>query len=287
MKTIVLVPNTARDTGYRYTKELIAAIGGRAVVRMAKQHSVVGGGAEYVEERELFLHADVAVALGGDGTILAAAGEVSRYHVPVLGINLGHLGFLAEVEPPYMQYAAERLLADEFTVEERFMLRADVLRGGERVRTFHALNDIVVSRASFSRLLGLRTLVGTHLLDSFVADGVILSTPTGSTAYSLSAGGPILDPSLEAILVTPVCPHTMHTRPMVLPLSGGVAVELEDGHDEGEAFVSADGQQGLRLHAGDKVCAARSEYTTKLVKISDKTFYDTIRQKLNERGLGK
>lgn len=147
MKTIVLVPNTARDTGYRYTKELIAAIGGRAVVRMAKQHSVVGGGAEYVEERELFLHADVAVALGGDGTILAAAGEVSRYHVPVLGINLGHLGFLAEVEPPYMQYAAERLLADEFTVEERFMLRADVLRGGEQVRTFHALNDIVVSRA--------------------------------------------------------------------------------------------------------------------------------------------
>lgn len=287
MKTIVLVPNTARDAGYRYTKEFIAAIGGRAAVRMAKQYSMVGGGVEYVEEQELFLRADVAVALGGDGTILAAAGEVSRYDVPVLGINLGHLGFLAEIEPPHMQFAAERLLAGEYTVEERFMLRAEVLRGGERVRTFHALNDIVVSRASFSHLLGLRTLVGAHLLDSFVADGVILSTPTGSTAYSLSAGGPILDPALEAILVTPVCPHTMHTRPMVLPLPGGVAVELEDGHDEGEAFVSADGQQGMRLHAGDKVCAARSEYTTKLVKISDKTFYDTIRQKLNERGLGR
>lgn len=287
MKTIVLVPNTARDAGYRYTKEFIAAISGRAAVRMAKQHSMVGGGAEYVEEQSLFLDADVAVALGGDGTILVAAGEVSRYNVPVLGINLGHLGFLAEIEPPHMQFAAERLLAGEYTVEERFMLRAEVLRGGERVRTFHALNDIVVSRASFSHLLGLRTLVGAHLLDSFVADGVILSTPTGSTAYSLSAGGPILDPALEAILVTPVCPHTMHTRPMVLPLSGGVAVELEDGHDEGEAFVSADGRQGMRLHAGDKVCAARSEYTTKLVKISDKTFYDTIRQKLNERGLGR
>ena len=287
MKTIVLVPNTARDAGYRYTKEFIAAISGRAAVRMAKQHSMVGGGAEYVEEQSLFLDADVAVALGGDGTILVAAGEVSRYNVPVLGINLGHLGFLAEIEPPHMQFAAERLLAGEYTVEERFMLRAEVLRGGERVRTFHALNDIVVSRASFSHLLGLRTLVGAHVLDSFVADGVILSTPTGSTAYSLSAGGPILDPALEAILVTPVCPHTMHTRPMVLPLSGGVAVELEDGHDEGEAFVSADGRQGMRLHAGDKVCAARSEYTTKLVKISDKTFYDTIRQKLNERGLGR
>ena len=165
--------------------------------------------------------------------------------------------------------------------------RQDVLRDGARIKSFHALNDIVVSRASFSRLLGMRTLVGDHLLDAFVADGVILSTPTGSTAYSLSAGGPILDPSLDVMLITPVCPHTMHTRPMVLPLSGTVAVELESGHDYENAFVSADGRHGLTLLPGDKVCASKSEYTTKLIKISDKTFYDTIRQKLNERGAGK
>ncbi len=287
MKTIVLVPNPARDIEYRYTKEFIRLIGARACVRMAQEHCAVGGGAEYVREEELFAGADAAVALGGDGTILAAAGKVSRYDVPVLGINLGHLGFLAEVEPQYMAHAAKCLLAGRYSIEERVMLRADVLRKGEQVKTFHALNDIVVSRASFSRLLGLKTMVGAHLLDSFVADGVILSTPTGSTAYSLSAGGPILDPSLDVILVTPVCPHTMHTRPMVLPLSRGVAVELETGHDYEGAFVSADGRHGLNLQPGDKVCASKSAYSTKLIKISDKTFYDTIRQKLNERGAGK
>lgn len=287
MKTIVLVPNALRDTGYSFTKEFIEKIGGRAAVRMAEKHRAAGLDAVYVSEDELFCGADVCVALGGDGTILAAAGEVSRYNVPVLGINLGHLGFLAEVEMRDMGYAAECLLADRYTVENRVMLRADVYRENECIGTFHALNDIAVSRASFSRLLGLRTMVGSYLLDSFVADGVILSTPTGSTAYSLSAGGPILDPSLDVILVTPVCPHTMHTRPMVLPLEGGVSVELESGHEGENVFVSADGRRGLELKSGDRVCAFRSEYTTKLIKISEKTFYDTIRQKLNERGTGK
>ena len=287
MDRIALVPNTARDAEYKYTKEFMNIIGSRAEILLAETHRAAGGNARYVCEDALFSYADVAVALGGDGTILAAAGEVSRYNVPVLGINLGHLGFLAEVEPQYMEFAAECLLAGKYRIEERVMLQADVMRDGKCMETFHALNDIVVSRASFSRLLGLRTTVDTHTLDSFVADGVILSTPTGSTAYSLSAGGPILDPSLDVILVTPVCPHTMHTRPMVLPLAHGVAVELESGRDYGEAFVSADGRHGSALQPGDVVRASRSQYTTKLIKISNKTFYDTIRQKLNERGAGK
>ena len=287
MKNIALIPNAGRDKNYKYTKELINIIGPRANVLLSKKHADVGEGARYVDDNELFLMADVAIALGGDGTILAAANEVSRYDVAILGINLGHLGFLAEIEPSGMEYAIERLLAGEYKIENRVMIRADIYRGGKSIQTFHALNDIVVARASFSRLLRLRTTIDDHLLDSFVADGVILSTPTGSTGYSLSAGGPISDPSLEVMLITPVCPHTMHTRPMVVGLSRELTVELEEGYDDEGAFVSADGKKGINLAPGDAVRASKSEYTTKLIKITDATFYDTIRQKLNERGAAR
>ena len=287
MKNIALIPNAGRDKNYKYTKELINIIGSRANILLSKKHADVGEGVCYVEDRELSSKADILIALGGDGTILGVVSEALGYDVPVLGINLGHLGFLAEIEPFNMEYAVNKILTDDFEIESRAMIRADIYRGGESIKTLHALNDILVARASFSRLLRLRTTIDAHLLDSFVADGVILSTPTGSTAYSLSAGGPIVDPSLEAMLITPVCPHSMHTRPMVVPLAKELMVELEEGYDDEGAFVSADGKQGINLAPGDVVRASKSEHTIKLVKITDTTFYDTIRQKLNERGAAK
>ncbi len=287
MKNIALIPNSDRDKNYKYTKELINIIGSRAKVLLSKKHTDIGEDVCYADDKELFIKADIAIALGGDGTILAVANEALGYDVPVLGINLGHLGFLAEIEPSDMEYAVTRLLSDNFKIENRVMIRADIYRDAKSIQTFHALNDIVVARASFSRILRLRTTIDNHLLDSFAADGVILSTPTGSTGYSLSAGGPIIDPSLEAMLITPVCPHTMRTRPMAVPLAKELMVELEEGYDDEGAFVSADGKQGINLAPGDVVRASKSEYTMKLIKITDATFYDTIRQKLNERGVAR
>lgn len=287
MMSIAIIPNEARDKNYKYTKELINILGGRARLLMDKKHSAVGGDMCYTDGERILSSADAAIALGGDGTILSAAKELARGDVPVLGINLGHLGFLAELEPADMSAAVECLLKGSFKTETRAMIKAEVYRSGKLLGEFHALNDIVVSRATLSRLLGLRTMIGEHLLDSFVGDGVILSTPTGSTAYSLSAGGPILDPSLEVMLINPVCPHTMHTRPMVVPLASDVAVELEEGHYSENAFVSADGNEGMRLCEGDVVRASKSCYTTKLIKITEQSFYDTVRLKLSERGIVK
>ncbi len=287
MKSFALMPNTVRDKDYKYTKELINIIGKRANVFMSKEHADVGMDVQYVSEDELFSKADALIALGGDGTILSAAAQVSRHDVPVLGINLGHLGFLAEIEPSNIKCAAESLLSGNYRIENRAMIRADVCRNGKIISSFHALNDIVVSRASLSRMLPLRTTIDSHLLDTFVADGVILSTPTGSTAYSLSAGGPIIDPSLETMLITPVCPHTRHARPMVVPLDCKLTVELDDNHNNEGALLSADGEYGIELSSGDIVYATKSRHMTKLIKITSTTFYDTIRQKLNERGISK
>lgn len=279
MKKIVIVPNAARDEDYIYTKKLVGIIGGRAEVFMSERHKSSGIKAEYVPDEELFLGCECIVTLGGDGTILSAASMAVRFDIPILGINLGRLGFLAEVERDSMEDAARKLLSGDYSIEKRKMIQAEIFREGKCVETFHALNDIVVSRASFSRLLSLKTFIDKKPLSSFVADGVILSTPTGSTAYSLSAGGPVVDPSLDAMLLTPVCPHRMNTRPMVLPLSSVVSVQIEDEH-ETQVFVSADGARGIKLEEGDIVRATKSGYTTKLIKINDQTFYDTVRKKL-------
>lgn len=286
MKTIILMPNVSRDKDYKYTQKLINMVAGRANLVCPKGYADIDG-VRPLENEELFRNADAAITLGGDGTILSAASVMSQHNIPILGINLGHLGFLAEVEPSNMETVINALLSDDFVIENRAMLKAEILRGEKNIQTFHALNDIVITRASFSRLLKLRTSISSHLIDSFVADGIILSTSTGSTAYSLSAGGPILDPALDVLLITPVCPHTMHTRPMVVPFDKGFSVTLEDNSDEDGAFLSADGKHGISLMPNDVVYVSKSQYTTGLIKITDSTFYDTIRQKLNERGSAK
>lgn len=284
MKKVALMPNITKDLEYQYTKRVIELIGSRATILMDTSHSFLGGPVQYVSTHDLYAQSDIVIALGGDGTILSVAGGVSKYNVPVLGINLGHLGFLAEVEPYAIASSLDKLFAGSYTIDERIMLHAVVERGGQQVQSFHALNDVVVSRASFSRLLSLTTLIDGTVLDSFVSDGVILSTPTGSTAYSLSAGGPILDPSLDVMLVTPICPHTMHSRSMVLPLCKKVSVRL-DTHGENGSFVTADGKQGVTLREGDLVNVTKSSHTTKLIRITGSSFYDTVRRKLSERGI--
>lgn len=231
-------------------------------------------------DERLARDADLVIAFGGDGTILQAARLAAAWGRPILGGNLGGLGFLAEVGAGEVPAAVGRLLEGDFAVESRLMLEATV--GGDR-RV--ALNDVVIARAGFGRLLRLRTVVNDQHLATYHADGVIVSTPTGSTAYSLSAGGPIVHPLAPVIVVTPICSHSLTARPVVVGQGDAIGVELLS---ESEAVLTVDGQEGLTVAPGARVLIRRAAEVARLVRLRPPDFYTLLREKLawGERGIG-
>ncbi|WP_338826599.1 NAD(+)/NADH kinase [Neomoorella thermoacetica] len=233
-----------------------------------------------VAEEEV-IAAEGLLALGGDGTLLRAARLVAPAGTPILGINLGHLGFLTEIELTELYPALDKLLAGAYRIEERMMLRGTVQRP-EKALTCTALNDIVVTKGAFSRMLRLEVYIDTAYLDTYPADGLIVSSPTGSTAYSLSAGGPLVSPQLQVMILTPICPHTLYTRPLVVPGEQEIRVCV---HAPGaEVMLTVDGQQGLHLRDGDVIRVTRARTPARLIRLQDNTFYSLVREKLKEGG---
>jgi len=218
---------------------------------------------------------DLVVAIGGDGTILRTAREL-RGTVPILGVNLGRLGFLAEVSADRLEEAFGEVLDGKVRVEERTGLSAYAEGEGE---VFFAVNDVVLERGASPRMMEVRVFVEGELLGSYLADGVILATPTGSTAYSLSAGGPIVHPGLDALILTPICPHSLSVRPMVLPPDEEVVVRVRSDRGEDMA-LTVDGQVRCGLHPEDTVRVRRAEEKVKLVAFPDRSFYSVLRTKL-------
>lgn len=225
---------------------------------------------------------DCILVLGGDGTLLNAASTVSHVDVPMFGINLGTVGFLTEGEVTNIAAIMERLLSDDFSIQERMMVRGSVRSGDNAVLRKRALNDIVISRAGFSRLIGLDVYVNGSFLNAYEGDGIIISTPTGSTGYNLSAGGPIVDPMAQLMIITPVCPHSLTSKSIVLPSDAEVSIAIAKKRktQETEAIVSFDGGNDLELSAGDILDICVSKRTTKLIKASDVNFYEILRNKL-------
>ena len=225
---------------------------------------------------------DCILVLGGDGTLLNAASTVSHVDVPMFGINLGTVGFLTEGEVTNLAAIMERLLSDDFSIQERMMVRGSVRSGDNAVLRKRALNDIVISRAGFSRLIGLDVYVNGSFLNAYEGDGIIISTPTGSTGYNLSAGGPIVDPMAQLMIITPVCPHSLTSKSIVLPSDAEVSIAIAKKRktQETEAIVSFDGGNDLELSAGDILDICVSKRTTKLIKASDVNFYEILRNKL-------
>ena len=225
---------------------------------------------------------DCILVLGGDGTLLNAASTVSHVDVPLFGINLGTVGFLTEGEVTNLAAIMERLLSDDFSIQERMMVRGSVRSGDNAVLRKRALNDIVISRAGFSRLIGLDVYVNGSFLNAYEGDGIIISTPTGSTGYNLSAGGPIVDPMAQLMIITPVCPHSLTSKSIVLPSDAEVSIAIAKKRktQETEAIVSFDGGNDLELSAGDILDICVSKRTTKLIKASDVNFYEILRNKL-------
>lgn len=225
---------------------------------------------------------DYILVLGGDGTLLNAASTVSHVDIPLFGINLGTVGFLTEGEVTNLAAIMERLLSDDFSIQERMMIRGSVRSGDNAVLRKRALNDIVISRAGFSRLIGLDVYVNGSFLNAYEGDGIIISTPTGSTGYNLSAGGPIVDPMAQLMIITPVCPHSLTSKSIVLPSDAEVSIAIAKKRktQETEAIVSFDGGNDLELSAGDILDICVSKRTTKLIKASDVNFYEILRNKL-------
>ncbi len=282
MKNIAIIPNTQRDPQYTYTKNLLALLKDRAHIMMYDTEPEHFEGVFHTDARQLAEKADLAIVLGGDGSILSVAEPLSKAQVPILGINLGHLGFLAAIEPENMAAAIDDVLSGNYRIEKRSMLHAEVVRGEKTTESFDALNDIVLSRASFTKLLSLQIYADDVLLDEFVADGVILSTATGSTAYSLSAGGPILAPELSAMLITPICPHNIQSRPIVMPFGHTLTVKIVRKDCEG-SFASCDGRSICNLTENDVLRVEKSAYETQVIQLGNKSFYATLKDKLNKQ----
>jgi len=220
---------------------------------------------------------DYAIVLGGDGTLLSAARAVAKAGVPILGVNLGMLGFLTEVPLAELYPALEAIHANRFSLDRRALVHCQLVREGKCIATYDALNDAIVNKVSIARLASLDLYIDEMFVSNYKADGMIIATPTGSTAYSVAAGGPILMPSVEAFVVTPVSPHSLTHRPLVVRDSSEIVVVVNTEHEP--AFLSIDGQVGMDLRDRDRIVCRKSEYTVKLLRIS-KTFFDVLRTKL-------
>ncbi|MCL1820994.1 MAG: NAD(+)/NADH kinase [Oscillospiraceae bacterium] len=237
----------------------------------------------FEDKPEVFENADFAVTLGGDGTILRCAALASHYDVPILGINHGRLGFMAELEA-HETRLLERAVNGDYKLDVRMMLDVAVMRDGEPCYNDTALNDAVVSGGQTSRVVELMILAQNEPLTSFLGDGVIVSTPTGSTAYAYSAGGAVIEPHIENIAITPICPHNMRSRQLIL--SGGSDVQVTPLHNKGHsAFLTVDGRGGVSLNIGEYVEIVRSKRVCKLIRVKDRNFYQIISEKLGGREL--
>ena len=224
---------------------------------------------------------DALITLGGDGTMLRGARLIGGRQIPILGVNLGHLGFLTSCGGEELEQALERFAAGDYQAEPRMALEACTPHHGGR--RWRAMNDIVLHKGGFARVVRLHVLVNGELIGAYAADGMIVSTPTGSTAYSLSAGGPVVVPSLESIILTPISPHTLTVRPVVLPPSAEVSVQADDGPDE--LLVTVDGQVGATFAPGDLLEVRRASDPVLVVRFPDTTFFARMRRKLGWGGL--
>ncbi|MEM8933599.1 MAG: NAD(+)/NADH kinase, partial [Acidobacteriota bacterium] len=224
---------------------------------------------------------DLVVVLGGDGTLLSVARSVAS-GVPLLGVNMGRLGFLTELSSEELYPSLVRILAGDFELQERSMFDVELHRRDRIAARFRAFNDVVIAKSALAQIIELELRIDGRLIANYRADGLILSTPNGSTAYNLSAGGPIVDPTLPVAVVTPICPHALSMRPVVVPDTEALTVTLVTQRQE--VFLTVDGQEGGLLAPKDQIIVQRSDTKARLVRMKDRTFYDSLRDKLNWGG---
>jgi len=255
----------------------IELVGGPEIERERIEHET-GCAITEVPRDEIAATADLMLVLGGDGTMIATARLVGDREVPVLGVNYGGLGYLAEFRIEELYHALESILSGNFRLDKRVMLDVELQRGDVSVTRNRVLNDVVINKSALARIIEIETYLNRYFVNSFRADGLIISTPTGSTAYNLSAGGPVIFPSMNAVVITPICPFTLSNRPIVVP--DDATIELLLKTDQEEVTLTLDGQVGFELHVEDRVVIRKSSVTFNLVQPSNRNYFDVLRDKL-------
>lgn len=277
MNNFFIIANKQKDINLEITEQIrhhISRLG--AVCNIYDQYDRDDSSIDIPEGTQCIL------VIGGDGTILAAARMLVGSNIPLLGINLGTLGFLADVNLADLSKTLDLLLQDQYQVENRIMLTAEVYKQGEKAATYIALNDFNINRFGASRVIGLKVGINGSVIDRYRADGVIVCTPTGSTGYNLSAGGPIINPTCKNFVITPICPHSLTARSIVLAKEDIVTVEVEQirSNIKEEAIISFDGREGLSLFPGDQVKIYKSQEVTPFIKATEVSFVQILKEKL-------
>lgn len=287
MDKFLIVTNTDKDVNYEVSKTIKEYMesNGKTCVIAAEAENHVNEYDPYIDVSQVEDDVDCALVLGGDGTIIQAANDLVYKDIPLLGINFGTLGFLAEVEKTNMIGVFEQLFRGEYKKDTRMMLKGKVnhVKNATQVGyQGHALNDIVISKRGLCRIITVKVYVNDQLVDTYRCDGLIVSTPTGSTGYNLSAGGPIVFPEIEAIMVTAICPHTLNNRCIIVSPKDTLVLEIGKSKTsvEDEANVIFDGRLTSNVESGDRIEIVRAKEVTEIVKVTDTTFFDVVREKI-------
>ena len=284
MKKFALLTNYSKDKRLVYTrmiKTYITENGGSYWIPRYISEPDKDGDQRY-DFSDMPEDIECVLVLGGDVTLLQAARELLQRHIPLLGINLGTLGFLTSAEKSELPKCLDSVLDDSCSIDERMMLEGVAYHGSEKIQMNIALNDVIIARAGFSRLVELKIYVNGELLSIYNADGIIVSTPTGSTCYSLSAGGPIIFPQTDVIVITPICPHSLQARSLVV--SGEDRIMIEIGRrrktQKEEAMVTFDGRSAQELETGDRIEIYKAQETTQLIRLKGRSFYQVLQNKI-------
>jgi NAD+ kinase len=279
IRTVGIISKPNAPAAAKLVPDLLDFLRARNIsARIDQQTAEYLPGRSGLEREEVPEGCDLVIVLGGDGTLLSAARAIGRREIPLFPVNLGSLGFLTAITIDEIFPELERAFRGEHRIARRKLLETEVVRDGQPVATYEALNDAVLTKSALARMIDLDTHVDEHFVCAYKADGLIISTPTGSTAYSLSAGGPIIFPSVPAICLTPICPHMLTNRPVLVPETSVVRV-ISHGPDA-SVYLTIDGQVGTQIHDGDTIVCRSSPYSLLLIRPPHMMFFDVLRQKL-------
>ncbi|HUV04791.1 MAG TPA: NAD(+)/NADH kinase [Armatimonadota bacterium] len=280
MRSVAIILNPEKGNAIELARELVPWFEERGVLVMAEHDAATAMRmARLSRDEGILATADFALVMGGDGTLLRASRMMAPHGVPMLAVRFGKFGFLSDTEPAGARDALAAVLEGRYRTDERMMLQAAMYRSGRRLSRAVALNDVVVAKGPLARMLRLGTCVSGKFISTYAADGLIVATPTGSTAYSLSAGGPLVAPDLKVFIITPICPHTLNARSLIIPSRQTVDVVVES--DPGDVVtLTVDGQLGVPLEPGDKISVREARFKAKLISVDGPAFFDKLQTRL-------
>ncbi|ONI37686.1 hypothetical protein AN639_00765 [Candidatus Epulonipiscium fishelsonii] len=276
---IGIIPNLTRDPKLEVTKEVVRLLKSNFKIYIIQDIADKLSQPELGKAEEfIFKNSDFLIVIGGDGTMLDIVQKIFTYDLPIVGINSGRLGFLADIESSELKTLLTRFYDKTQNIETRMMVRATITCPNGTVKQFHALNDVTINRAGSNRIIEFEIRINNYKVDSYTADGIIISTPTGSTGYNLSAGGPIVVPYSRNIIITPICPHTLYSRSIVLTDKDEVSIKTE-------GTIDIDGQSKIAISNMHNITIDCSQYETQLIKLSEKHFFEVLRNKIIKRSV--